>query len=227
MKRASGIIIGILLGALATGIGVGSFLKKANDDREQLAAQLAATSKQATDARRQSQQAIEDANAKLNTASVEVAKAQNLIKSLAEERDLMAAALPLAPPSAALIRGWSDVVALGLGVSLKIPNDSEVSSNDAKALTIVQKNATVGEDWRWFSLSPYDARLEQELTTALATSTPVAYAVNGHLLLGMRGSLPGKKTQIFVLRIRSLGQITHLLWLKEHATVLATLRFER
>lgn len=233
MRRATTILIGILLGALATGLGVGLVLKKANDDRERLAEQVEATVREANAARDENRKAIEDANAKLQASNVEVSKAQQLIKALEEERLLLALATPLADPSPKAVRGWNEAVAVELGVSLKQPQDSSVQTNDKQALTLV-KTETADADSRWFSLTPYEERLEQELLGSLATSTPVSYLVDGHILIGAKGTLPGRKEPIMVLRVRYGGQITHLIWVKDPSqpgeaaslmNVLASIRF--
>lgn len=234
MRRATTILIGILLGALATGLGVGLVLKKANDDRERLAAQVEETVREANAARDENRRAIEDANKKLQASNVEVSKAQQLIKALEEERLLLAEATPLTDPSPRAVRGWNEAVAVDLGVSLKQPQDSMVQTNDSKTLTLA-KAETVGDaDPRWFSLTPYEERLEQELIGSLSTSTPVSYLVDGHILIGAKGTLPGRKEPIMVLRVRYGGQITHLIWVKDPSragdgvslmNALASLRF--
>lgn len=232
MRRATTILIGILLGALAAGLGVGFFLKKANRDREELAAQVEATVREANEAR---QTAIADANRKLQAANAEVGKAQAIIKGLQEERELLLKAVPLAQPSGRSLKGWNDVVALDLGVAMKYPENSGVETNDEQALTLVKTSAGSSGDGRWFSLIPYDGDLEQELLSSLATSTPLSYIVNGRILTGVKGSLADQSGTIFVLRVRYGGQTTHLMWIRDQGSgsnlplitnLLASLRFQ-
>lgn len=235
MQRSTTILVGILLGALAAGLGIGLFLKKANDDRKRLAEQIDKTMQEASAAREENRQAIEEANKKLQAASIEVAKAQQFIKSLEEERKLLSVAKPLLIPSSKSIRGWTDVISLDLGVSLKQPFDSKIETNDRQTLTLVKSNVTETTDPRWFSLSKYDARLESELISALATSTPVSYLVNGRILIGVQGTLPNRKEPLQILRVRYEGQIIHLIWIRDLSRyadgsvmmdVLASLKFE-
>ncbi|MBU0540254.1 hypothetical protein KKF59_00770, partial [Patescibacteria group bacterium] len=75
MRRATGIIIGILMGAIAAGLSTGFFLHKANADREKLAAQLTETAQTAQTAREQNRQTIQEANNKLQNANSEISKA--------------------------------------------------------------------------------------------------------------------------------------------------------
>lgn len=236
MRRATTVILCILLGAVASGAGIGIFLKFANDDRERLARELADAVQKSNEARQENQIAVEEANRKLLDANAEVGKAQALIKSLEEERDLLATAKPLSPPAPSAVRGWSDVVALDLGVSLKLPTGSTVQSNDKTALTLARTSALDSRDPRWFSLTPYDARLETELLSSLATSTPVSYLLNGHILTGYQGAFPNRPEPVLILRIRKGGAVTHLLWIrnpsgtrtdaKPAVDVLSTMRFQ-
>lgn len=214
MNRRSSIFIGILLGALATGMGIGLFLKKANDDREVLALKIQATMQEASEAREENRRAIEEANKKLLVANTEVAKAQQIIKSLEEERKLLASATPLVEPSAKTVRGWTEVVAFGLGISLKQPLGSQIQTNDT-SLVLIKSPEVPESDSRWLSMSRYNSRLEQELISALATSTPVSYLVNGHILTGVRGSLDNQKEPILVLRVRYGGEVSHLIWMRD------------
>jgi hypothetical protein len=235
MRRATTVILCILLGAIASGASIGIFLKFANDDRERLAKELADTVQKSNDARQENQTVIQEANKKLLDSNAEVGKAQALIKSLQEERDLLATAKPLTPPSPSAIRGWSDVVALDLGVSLKLPTGTTVQSNDKTGLTLAKSSALDTQDPRWFSLMPYDAATESELLASLATSTPVSYLLNGHILTGYQGTFSDNVNPVLILRVRKDGTITHLLWIrnpngtrtdaKPAVDVLSTMRF--
>lgn len=234
MRRATTILLGILLGALAAGIGIGLVLKKANDDRERLAKQIEETVQEAAAAREENRRAIEEANRKLQASNLEIGKAQQIIKALEEERNVLAQSTPLAPPAPKAIRGWNDVVGLDQGVSFKQPPDSKIESNDTQALTLVRTGGATELDPRWFSLTPYNPRLEEELRMALTSSTAVAYVVNGRILTGVRGTLPNRTDTIMILRVRYGGQITHLMWVRDTSTskdssslmnVLASLRF--
>lgn len=217
MRRLAPIITSILLGALAVAIGMGVYLKKANDDRERLADIANKAQAQATTATNDRDRAVQEANVKLSAANAEVAKAQELVKALQEERTLLAQAQILNPLSVSARRGWTDLINLPLGISLKLPPGNHVVANDAQSLTVAVGTSDTTDFWnaadqRWLSITAYDDRLENELLAAFATSTPVSYAVQDTLLIGSRGTLPSKTGSIFVLRVRSAGKITHLIW---------------
>ncbi len=213
MRRATGILIGILLGALASGLGVGYFFHKSNTDRAALIDKLSETARNAQQARDQNQHVIEEANKKLLAASVEVAKAQNAIKSLEEERSLLTEAIPISAPSKRTA-AWQTAVSMPFRLSLKIPSGNTVISNDNQALVVTKQSVTEDSDARWLSLTPYNPVLEQELLASLATSTAVSYIADGRLLTGYRGSLISRKESILLLRIYRNGQVSNLLWAK-------------
>ncbi len=240
MKRYTSIILSILLGAVAVGIGMGIFLKKANDDRTRLATVVDEAQKKSAEAIQSSQQAIQDANQKLASANDEVQKAQDTLRAVAEERELLGKAQALTPPPTRAIKGWKEAVDLPLGVSLKFPLTSDIENIDAQALTLAFKSQALAttsstpED-RWFSLTPYDERLESELISTLATSTPSIYSVGGRLLIGSVGwTTDDAQHQIYVLHVQSLGQTTHLIWARTSSAreqndllqTLATLTFQ-
>ncbi len=213
MRRATGILIGILLGALASGLGVGYFFYKANTDRAALSEKLTETARNAQQAREQNQHVIEEANKKLLAANVEVAKAQNAIKSLEEERSLLTEAVPISSPSRKT-SSWSTVVTIPFRLSFKIPSGNTVLTNDDQALIVTSQNQMDGSDARWLSLTQYNPALEQELLASLTTSTAVSYLVDGRLLTGYTGTMLSQKETILLLRIYRNGHVSNLLWAK-------------
>ena len=182
----------------------------------------------------QLKKAIEEANKKLQTASDEVAKAQDVITSLEQEKTLMAEATILPPPSPRLVRTWNDVVALDLGISLKQPSISSVETNTPQVLTLTVANPRNASATQWFSALPYSTAQEQTLLGTLATSTPVSYVVNGHLLRGVEGTSLGQTSPSWVLQAWENGQPVYLIWITNPyptsdpssvTNVLASLRF--
>lgn len=232
MRRATSIIIGIFLGALAAGVGVGFFLYQANHDRRRMAQELETTIEQAKLTREESERAILTANQKLLAADAEVSKAQNLIQLLEEEREFLAQAKVLGQPPNWATKGWQEVVSLEQGISLKVPTGNMVETNDQFSLTVSQSLNSYYQDPRWLSLTPYDAKTENELTLALATSTPIAFLVGDKFLTGRQGTLAGSGKKIYILKIRDGAESTHLLWIKDSLygnkvlDILATLRFK-
>jgi hypothetical protein len=235
MQRVASVIFSILLGAIAVGIGMGVFLHKANSDRqrlEQLALEAQSKSQQAQD---QSQRAVLEANAKLKAANDEVVRAQATLKAIEEERSLLEKAEFLAEPKPETLKGWSEAISLPLKVSVRIPPKNEIEENSDQALVVSSLGdggqAAVGQ--RWLQITAYDTRLESELVGAMASTTPIMFNLRGRLLKGTRGTTASGET--YVLRATSLGQDSHLIWIREPSKstrekyllqILATLSFK-
>jgi hypothetical protein len=218
---------------------MGLYLKKANDDRERLAEIARRAQEEVTRIKTEGKQAIDQANQKIAHADAEIAKAQAQLQQAQEERTLLSSAQTLLPPTGKTIKGWKDAINLPLGVSLKYPTGTELDENDATGLILVSSvlpNTVSTGDRRWLSITPFDERLERELSLNLTSSTAVSYAVRGRLLTGLQGSLPGQSGMVFVLRVRSAGTASHIIWGKEPIAsnnkthlvdVLSTLDFSR
>jgi len=220
MKKALPIVSSILIGAVAVGIGMGIFLKKANDDRARLADAAEQATRESQQAQDISQRAVIEANRKLTTANEEIMKAQEALKSIKEEQAMLARAEPLLPSKGTTLKGWKEAINLTLGLSIKYPETSDVETNDPQALTIASLSKTIGSSsstpqTRWVSITPYNERLEADLMNMIATSTPVLFSVKNHLLNGIRGTTEGTDAteDVYVLRIQNAGQPTHLIWI--------------
>ena len=218
MRRTLPILASILLGALAVALGMGLYLKRANDDRERLALIAQRAQEEAARIKEEGRLVVDQANRKIAQADIEISKAQKQVQLAQDERDLMAQAQQLLPPIGKAVKGWKDAINLPLGISLKYPQGTELESNDAQSLTLTKTQSVSSittQDQRWLSITPFDERLEQELLFNLSSSTQVSYAIRGRLLTGQRGILNGQGGYMLVLRTRSAGTASHLLWIKE------------
>lgn len=220
MKRATPLLLAILLGALAAGIGFGVFLKLANDDRNHLSQALDEARAQAEQTLKDKQALADDANQKVEEANAEVAKAEQVVASMKEEQRLMLTAKKLAKPPGTLLRNWSHTVSLYQGVGFSIPPKTEIESDSSSALTAVRSDggASLAADTRWLSVTPYEEKRESELLSSLATSTGFAYLIGGTLVTGREGVLAGTNEIMTVLRVRSSGTSSHLIWIKDPGT---------
>jgi hypothetical protein len=223
MKRITSVLMAVLLGALATGIGMGIFLKLANDDRGRLATDVSNAKADADRAEREKQLIADDANLKVNEANAQISEAQRIIQGVQEERALMAKAKPLTKPAGRDVRGWQTVVSLSQGLSLSLPPKTEIETNDEVALTsvkVVPSTSTADlANSRWLSITPYDERLETELRGTLTTSTDVSYLVNGNLLIGRIGKQPETQQNVAILHVQEAASSTHLIWMKDPGTL--------
>jgi hypothetical protein len=228
MKRAAPILLAILLGAAATALGMGIFLKLANDDRARLANDLNRAHAEAAAALSDKQKIADEANQKVSAANGEVTKAQNVMKALEEEQRLLADAKQLQKPPARDTRTWQTTVSLPLGISVLLPPKTEVEMNDAQGLTAVKPSASSSTipDLRWLSITPYNAETAAELSDSLATSTDVAYLIDGRLLTGKTGKLAGDGN-VAIFQVRQAASSTHLIWIKDPGTFGTGNGFER
>jgi len=232
MRRLFPILSSILIGALAVALGMGIYLRKANVDRELLSKQTVEAQQMVKDAQQKQDQAIREANTKLADANAEVTKAQLALLTFQEEQKAMLSAIQLQEPKPSALRGWKEAVDLALGVSLKYPQTSEIENADGSSLTVstvaLTSNLVPVSDRRWLSLMPWNDTKAQELTLNFTTSTPVSYAVRGHLISGNLGAIDGAVPNIFVLKVRT-GNAEYLIWardpdkLPDHQTLLRTL----
>ena len=155
MKKIWSIFLSILLGAFVVGLGTGYFLYLANKDRQALAYQTEIAKQEAEKAYTLSQQAISEANLKVSQASNEVAKAQEALKALEYERDLINKAEPINKPNTQTTKDWITVVSASLGISIQYPPLAEVLKNDETILALTDsRNSNDEIKESWFSYSP-------------------------------------------------------------------------
>lgn len=224
MKKAWSILLSVLLGAIFVGLGTGYFLHLANLDRKNLVNEAQQARADAIKAQEEREEAVLETNQKLSQANQEIEKAQEALRLLELERKLLVSAKALPAPSPKLISGWSSIVSSSLGLSFKYPPESQTASNDESGINITGKIESTGSqqqasDGPWISVVPYSSQTEQLLVARLATSTPVAYLVNGHVITGVKGPLPNTSTpdsikSAAVLSVLYNGNNTHLIWIK-------------
>lgn len=229
MKRATPLLLAILLGAITSGIGVGIFLKLANDDRNRLAAELEAANEKAQVALEEQARVTDEANKKVSEANAEIQRAEELLRTLDEEQALAKQAKSLRKPSTGEIRGWQSIISFHQEMGLLIPARTKVESDTKEALIAVEQSAETipGGDSRWLSITPYDAGLETNLLASFGTSTGVAYIVDDTLLTGRMGTVGATKEKMLVLEARTRGEKTHLIWVKDPGTFTNDAGFER
>ncbi len=193
MAKSWSIFGWILLGALATAIGTGYFLFQANSDRARLATATEQARKQSEELATASKKLADEANQKLDTASNEIRSAQELIRKYNEERDLLAKAEPLIKTRASTT--WKEWINLPLGYTLRLPPNNANSGNE------------MFFDFGWLRIQPYDPGREAMWRGQATTTGDLVYFVDGHLLVGTRGSE-------WILRDQSGGSSTILIWAK-------------
>lgn len=235
MARSFNILVCVLLGALAGGAGFGIALHQANQDRARLAQQVEQYQAQAEEALTTTKKLADEANLKVNLASNEISKAQDLLKKYEEERLLMAQAISLKPSSADKIRSWQDVISLPLGVSLKIPALSSLMQTD-KSLQAYIPVGGFTNGIRWLSILPFEQKSFDDLRLRLLDPTAAIFYTNGQLLSGWRGRLADDNdANHYLLTDFRLTSSTKIIWARSNSKVseatildtLATLSFKQ
>jgi len=228
MKRITSVLIAVLLGAIATGIGIVPFLVLANVDRSRLTTELDQTRAWAEQAESEKETLAKEANAKVEEANIEIQRAQTLLEAIEEDRRLMANAKQLSRPSSRELNNWESYVSLYQEVKFSIPPKSTVNADTKNSLTVAREDGS-GEllgDTRWLAISPYDSTLEQEFFASFSTSTGVSYLINDHLLVGKKGSLKNG-SEVMMLNVRYAATSTHIIWIKDPGTLGGGDKFER
>lgn len=229
MKRSISVLLWILVGALASGVGIGYFLHAANADRRELVTEAEQAKQEAAATKAANDQLADEANKKLADASEEVANAQKLLKEYQDERLLMTQAVPLTQPTARQLKLWSEQVSVGLGVSVHLPPGNQALATDS-SLVALRSGDPAGQ---WLSIAAYDDQQDRTLSQSLQNAEPVKYLVGTHLLLGVRGKLSDLPGNVYVLHAQSAASSTHLFWARSSTSIpdetilqtLATLNF--
>jgi hypothetical protein len=219
MKRVTSVLIAVLLGAMATGIGIVPFLVLANQDRNRMASELEQAHERAEAAESEKNKIAEEANERVEEANAEVQRAQTILRDAAEDQRLTAEAVRLSKPPLRELYRWSSYISLHQGIKLSFPPESSVSSDTKASLTVVNdKKKNAFEDARWLAITPYDPELERNLFSAFGTSTGVSYLAGEHLLTGKHGTLEDG-SEAMALKARHAATSTHLIWIKDPGTL--------
>jgi hypothetical protein len=231
MRRSISVILWILVGACASGIGIGVFFVQANRDRARLIEEAERARREAEDAQAMTDRLAEEANAKVTAANAEVSKARELLKKYEEERALLANAKALTPPNGRLLRSWSEAFSIPLGVSVKLPPGTRALRWDD---VLAAGTWTTSSTDQWLNVFFYRPNDETILRRSVPEAESVAYLVDGQLLVGVRGALADGSGTLYVLRTLAGATSTHLLWASTNDAVnetrlletLATLQFK-
>jgi hypothetical protein len=219
MKRVTSVLIAVLLGAMATGVGIVPFLVLANQDRNRMASELEQAHKRAESAESEKNKIAKEANERVEEANAEVQRAEIVLQDIAEDQRLAAEAVRLSKPPPRDLYRWSSYISLYQEVNLFLPPDSSVSSDTKVSLTIVnEKKNNAFEDARWLAITPYDPELERDLFASFGTSAGVSYIAGDRLLTGKRGTLKDG-SEAMVLKARHAATSTHLIWIKDPGTL--------
>jgi len=209
MKPAFAIFGWILLGAIAAGGGTGFFLYESNKDRLDLISQKTQAEARSTQLITESQNLATEANKKLDHAAEEIKNAEDHIHALEAEHELITKAKPIGVVSAT--NRWPEHLSIPLGLSIHMPTAAKEIQNDTTALVLQNQygNETIKP---WLTIEPYDSSREIEWNARLENASPIIFLVQGHVLVGMRGTQKDGNQTGYVFRVQINASSTHLVW---------------
>jgi hypothetical protein len=216
MKRFTSVLIAVILGALATGIGTVPFLVLANQDRHRLDNELQSSKNLATQTEIEKQRIAEEANRKVEEANEEVQKAQMVILEAQEDARLLAESRRLEPPTTREKSKLNQVVSLYQGISLFLPTGYTVTQDEPSNFIIAEESKITSSTVRVLYIQPYDETEEHRYINAFASSTHIALVAGGRLIKGIQGTLLDGSIAI-TAQIRSSAKTTHLIWMRDPA----------
>lgn len=217
MRRSLSIFLWILLGACASGFGMGYVLWHAQTQAQALNQQLERTQAQAKAIAENHERLIQEADQKIALATAEATQSKDLLQKYEKERLLLAQAPDLSSYRTKT-KTWNQVVAFPIGLSVRLPPGTYGTSTDYALLATAGGSSYQGGEL-WLSASTYKPEQELELAQGLFSTTSFAYRIDQNLILGQRGKKAGVDGNIYLLRIQRQGQTTHLLWLRTNIQV--------
>ena len=216
MKRFTSVLIAVILGAFATGIGTVPFLVLANQDRYRLDSELHKTKSIAAETEIEKQKIAEQANQKVKEANAEVQKAQTIILEAQEDERLLTTSERLIAPVTYERSKWNTAVSLYQGISLLTPTNFSVTQDEPSNFVIsreIKKGYSTGTTPLIF-IQPYEKNKEDQYLNKFASSTSIAYLAGGRLMKGEQGILPDGSAAL-ELEVRLSAKTTHLIWMRD------------
>lgn len=216
MKRFTSVLIAVILGALATGIGTVPFLVLANQDRQRLGDELQLTKTKATAIELEKQRIADQANQKVTEANAEVQKAQLAILESQEDEKLLATAERLPTPQTYELAKWNSAISLTLGISFSAPKQFSVDRDDATGFTIVNTltSSTSTNTVPSILIEPYTEETLARRSNAFASSTSINYVAGGRLLKGTVGTLLNG-SDAYLFEVRASAKTTRIIWMQD------------
>lgn len=225
MKRFTSILVAVILGALATGVGTVPFLVLANQDRHRLDLELNRTKNLAAETEAEKRRIAEQANQKVKEANEEVQRAQSVILEAREDERLLAVSERLNPPPVYERSKWNSAISLTQGVSFSVPSSYSTTQDDTSGFILsrdIKQTADI-QQLPLIFVEPYDAKKEMQHLNSFASSTDVYYVAGGRLLKGKQGILLDGSAAM-ALEVRASAKTTHLIWMRDPDGTLSLLK---
>ena len=203
----------VLLGASATGIGMGIVLLHARTERDLLNAQVRQTETDLQNLKKEHTRLIEEAASRLTRMEATHAVTTARLEAITQAETLLANASTLPTPDPRTRRTWPETIVVPLGISIRTPVYAPAAVNDQTLTATINGNAQTAGDL-WLSVTRYSPDAERSLLNQLQSTTTVQYRIGNRLLAGTRGVFQQNRGIAFVLRIERLGTPEKLIWIR-------------
>jgi hypothetical protein len=203
----------ILLGAGATGIGMGTVLFHARTERDTLKEHVRAAEAQIASLQNEHTRLMSEASVRVTKAEETRQATQQELETLLRAQELLTSAPTLPPPDARLRRSWNETISVPLGISLRTPAFAPATANDQSLTATINGTAQTAGDL-WLSLTRFTPDGERSLVGQLNTTSSARYRIGNRLLIGARGTFQTDRSIAYVLRIEQNGTPEQLIWVR-------------
>ncbi len=227
MRRSFVIFIWILIGALASGLGMSLALHRANEDRIRLTRLLGEARVEASTLLKEDLTTSDH----LRSLSTELTRSQAELDRLRRWQTRLKEATPLLPPHPSQTKGWSEFASVPLGVSIRIPPGMQANTSDDGVFirTFLHQQGAVEE--QWLGISRYTLERAQDIyghSQMVAETGSITHLLGNRLLQGTRGSLGVMGQKLYLFSVEDNATPTYLIWAKtvdgvDERTILDTL----
>ncbi len=203
----------ILLGAGATGIGMGTVLFHARTERDTLKEHVRATEAQITSLQDEHTRLMAEASVRVTKAEETRQATQQELKTFLRAQELLTSAPTFPSPDLRLRRTWNETLSVPLGISIRTPTFAPANVNDQSLTATINGTPQTAGDL-WFSLTRFTPDGERSLIGQLQTTSSVRYRIGNRLLTGVRGTFHTDRSIAFVLRVEQNGRPEQLIWIR-------------
>lgn len=214
MKRFTSILLAVILGSIATGIGTVPFLVLANQDRHRLDTELRTSKSTVAEAEMEKQRIAEEANKKVEEANLEIQRAQQVILEAQSDERLLTEAERLEPPTMYERSKMNQAISLYQGISLFVPNKFTILEDEPNGFSIAKEQNGSTRMTPVLLIEPFDKDHTSPWTGSFASSTPIALVAGGRLLKGEIGTLSDDSFAMR-LEVRLSAKTTHVIWITD------------
>lgn len=213
MRRSFAVLIWILIGAIASGIGMSFALHRSNQDRMRLARTLEEVSTRVASFEKLDREVNQDNR----SLAEELGRTQSELDRLRSWQTQLKNAIPLIPPRPAQTKGWGEFASVPLGVSIRIPPSMQANTSDDGVFlkTHTYQHGLAIEE-QWLGLSRYTREREQDIYAHgnIKDPSPVTYTLGNRLLTGTAGVISDANQKLYLLSIQENATSTYLVWAK-------------